>query len=145
MKRILYTLAAIFIGCILSCTPDKDEVLEMGPVDMDHIKEIKLRTSTRQPGRSFPDRVLHLVGRNPIESILDFRQVTYRQNTQRVCQNQRHGDHFEHNDVHGHGPFRLERLHGNHGSGNIPFDSIQQGYSGLRRRNTHGKNSPAFR
>ena len=45
MKRILYTLAAIFIGCILSCTPDKDEVLEMGPVDMDHIKEIILRTS----------------------------------------------------------------------------------------------------
>ena len=45
MKRILYTLAAIFIGCILSCTPDKDEVLEMGLVDMDHIKEIKLRTS----------------------------------------------------------------------------------------------------
>ena len=48
MKRILYTLAAIFIGCILSCTPDKDEVLEMGPVDMDHIKEIKLRTSHYQ-------------------------------------------------------------------------------------------------
>ena len=171
MKRILYTLAAIFIGCILSCTPDKDEVLEMGPVDMDHIKEIKLRTShyqiladgkaqlefnpllTTEDGFTVQDsRVDHSQieyytssGETLSKSILDFRQVTYRQNTQRVCQNQRHGDHFEHNDVHGHGPFRLERLHGNHGSGNIPFDSIQQGYSGLRRRNTHGKNSPAFR
>ena len=48
MKKILYTLAAIFIGCILSCTPDKDEILEMGLVDMDHIKEIKLRTSHYQ-------------------------------------------------------------------------------------------------
>lgn len=48
MKRILYTFAAIFIGCITSCTPDKDEVLEMGLVDMDHIKEIKLRTSHYQ-------------------------------------------------------------------------------------------------
>ena len=48
MKRILYTLVAIFIGCIISCTPDKDEVLEMGLVDMDHIKDIKLRTSHYQ-------------------------------------------------------------------------------------------------
>ena len=48
MKRILYTLVVIFIGCIISCTPDKDEVLEMGLVDMDHIKDIKLRTSHYQ-------------------------------------------------------------------------------------------------
>ena len=48
MNRILYTLVAIFIGCIISCTPDKDEVLEMGLVDMDHIKDIKLRTSHYQ-------------------------------------------------------------------------------------------------
>ena len=127
MKKILYTLAAIFIGCILSCTPDKDEVLEMGLVDMDHIKEIKLRTS--QPGRSFPDRVLHLVGRNPIESILDFRPITYRENTQRVRQDQRFGSHLEYNNVHGYRSFRFERLHGDHDSGNIPLDSIQQGYS----------------
>ena len=48
MKRILYTLVVIFIGWIISCTPDKDEVLEMGLVDMDHIKDIKLRTSHYQ-------------------------------------------------------------------------------------------------
>lgn len=45
MKRILYILATLFIGCFLSCTPDKDEVLEMGTIDMDQVKTIKLRMS----------------------------------------------------------------------------------------------------
>lgn len=45
MKRILYTLTTLFIGCFLACTPDKDKVLEMGMIDMDLVKTIKLRMS----------------------------------------------------------------------------------------------------
>ena len=45
MKRIIYTLVAIFIGCITSCSPDKYDVQEMGMVNMNQIKEIKLRMS----------------------------------------------------------------------------------------------------
>lgn len=48
MKKILYILVVIFTGCVTSCTPDKDEILEMGTIDMNRIKEIKLRTSHYQ-------------------------------------------------------------------------------------------------
>ena len=48
MKRILYTLVAIFTGCITSCSPDKYDVQEMGMVDMSQVKEIKLRMSHYQ-------------------------------------------------------------------------------------------------
>ena len=48
MKRIIYTLVAIFIGCITSCSPDKYDVQEMGMVNMNQIKEIKLRMSHYQ-------------------------------------------------------------------------------------------------
>ncbi len=45
MKRILYTIASVFIGCLISCTPDKYDFREMGTVDMNLVKEIKLRMS----------------------------------------------------------------------------------------------------
>lgn len=48
MKSILYFLGTIFIGCIISCTPDKYDILEIGMVDMKQVKEIKLRTSHYQ-------------------------------------------------------------------------------------------------
>lgn len=47
MKRIIYTLVAIFIGCITSCSPDKYDVQEMGMVNMIN-QEIKLRMSHYQ-------------------------------------------------------------------------------------------------
>lgn len=43
MKRIVYTLIVIFIGCMTSCLPGKYEILEMDMVDMNDIQEIKLR------------------------------------------------------------------------------------------------------
>ena len=43
MKRFLYSITALLVGCVFSCTPDKYEVVEMGTVDMSSIKEIKLR------------------------------------------------------------------------------------------------------
>ena len=48
MKRILYTFTIIFIGCIMSCTPDKYKYHEPGMVDMNDVKEIKLRVSHDQ-------------------------------------------------------------------------------------------------
>lgn len=45
MKKILYTLAVAFAGGVLSCTPDKDKVLDMGLFDMEQVSEIKLQVS----------------------------------------------------------------------------------------------------
>ncbi|MEY8592542.1 hypothetical protein AALK14_13965 [Butyricimonas hominis] len=45
MKKILYTIAGLLAGCILSCTPDKYDVAKIGMTDMSSIKEIKLRTN----------------------------------------------------------------------------------------------------
>lgn len=45
MKKILYSLAIIFTGYLISCSPDKYDVQKMGIVDMEQVKEIRLRTS----------------------------------------------------------------------------------------------------
>lgn len=45
MKKIRYSLMAFLAGCMFSCTPDKYEVVEMNTIDMNSVKEIKLRTN----------------------------------------------------------------------------------------------------
>lgn len=83
MKRILYILTAILTVYCTACTPDRYEFREMGTVDMNQIREIRLRASHYQllaDGRAnieFNPLLINEEGEEVPDDRVDHTQINY--------------------------------------------------------------------